>query len=321
MSLVTAVACTCRLSAGGEPGTLAFKAAERAGYFKFDTGQLAGSLRLDGRLAGIERLVHVPSGTEVTYGGGHVGLLSPYRVFSTGKRYGHAARDWPCRPGLRADGAVEAQFPAAPEHPVELTMRFRWRAADTLDLDLAVEPQKDMPDFELFMSSYFANGFAAAVYLRPNRYERGGKARFMSVAYHPLFAGNYMIFPRDEAAARIVLDGRWDIPPNPVQWCITRWLAAPIALRRHAASGLTAVLMTRPQDCFAVATPYDRKPPDGVAGHRSLYFSLFGRDLKAGQTARARMRLIVGTDLSDERIVQRYEAFLKQSAKQHGRRL
>ncbi len=65
---------------------LDFKPADRAGYFDFDTGVLKGTLRLDGKLQGIDTLVHVPSGLKVTYGGGHAGLLSHYRVFSATAR-------------------------------------------------------------------------------------------------------------------------------------------------------------------------------------------------------------------------------------------
>ncbi|HID24819.1 MAG TPA: hypothetical protein EYP14_20800 [Planctomycetaceae bacterium] len=64
-----------------EPRRTAFRPAEKKGVFSFDTGILRGVLRLDGRRQGIERLIHIPTGVEVTYGGGHVGLLSPYRLF------------------------------------------------------------------------------------------------------------------------------------------------------------------------------------------------------------------------------------------------
>ena len=45
------------------------------------------------------------------------------------------------------------------------------------------------------------------------------------------------MFPRDEDALRTIYDGRWDIPPNPVTWAFVRYLAAPIAVRRHAEAG------------------------------------------------------------------------------------
>ena len=43
-----------------------------------------------------------------------------------------------------------------------------------------------------------------------------------------------------------------------------------------------------------------------------MYLSFFGRDVKAGQTARAHCRLVVGQNLSDEQIVERYEQYLKE---------
>jgi len=293
-------------------GSLAFKPTDKKGIFQFDTGQLTGTLKLDGRKQGIDRLIHVASGIEVTYGGGYVGLLSPYRVFCSGKRFGHAARDWPSQPSITADGAVKALFPPEKDHPLELVMTYRWISPDTLEFEVEAKPQQDMPKFELFMSSYFAKQFAAYVYLQPNRFERGAKPRLMPVKFHPLFAGNYMIFPRDRNAALIVLDGRWDMPPNPVQWCITRWMAGPLAVRQHRTSGLTAVLMAPPSECFAVATPYDKTPPDGVAGHRSLYFCLFGQDVKAGRSVKARMRLVVSDQLDNTGVIGRYQTFLKE---------
>ena len=66
----------------------------------------------------------------------------------------------------------------------------------------------------------------------------------------------------------MIYDGRWEFPPSPVTWAFTRYLAAPIGIRRHAEAGLTAVVMSPPDDCFAVAMPYNREPPDGVASPR-----------------------------------------------------
>ena len=114
------------------------------------------------------------------------------------------------------------------------------------------------------------------------------------------------MFPRDEAATRVIGDGRWNIPPNPVAWKIMPRLAAPLAMRRDAKSGLTAVLMAPPQDCFAASTPY------GEEGHRSLYLSLFGRDLKAGETTSARARLLIGKNISDRQAIELYEAYRKE---------
>ena len=84
-------------------------------------------------------------------------------------------------------------------------------------------------------------------------------------------------------------------------------LAAPLALRRDAKRGLTAVIMAPAGDCFAVSMPY------GEDGHRSVYLSLFGRDLKAGETASARARMVIGKAISDQQAIELYEAYRKES--------
>jgi hypothetical protein len=89
-------------------------------------------------------------------------------------------------------------------------------------------------------------------------------------------------------------------------------MAAPLALRRFEATGVTAALMCPPEECFAVSLSYNKTPPDNVAGHQSVYQSFFGRDVAAGETVRARCRLVVGKDLADDEIVKRYERYLEE---------
>jgi hypothetical protein len=110
----------------------------------------------------------------------------------------------------------------------------------------------------------------------------------------------------------MIYDGRWSFPPSPVTWAFTRYLAAPIGIRRHAQAGLTAVFMAAPEDCFAVSVPYNKEPPDNVAAHGSVYLSLFGDDVAAGQAVTARCRVIIAKDLSDEAILRRYQEYLLQ---------
>jgi len=292
-----------------EPPRLAFQPAEK-GYYRFDTGSIRGKLRLDGRSQGISSLVHAQSELEVAHGGDYPGLLSHYRVFSTDTRYGDAARDWPTEPKLRGDGTVEVRWPPAAEHPLEITAVYRLAADDAIDLATTVKPQRAMPGFEVFLASYFAADFRALVYVRPNAFTPG-EPELLAADVSPLVDGSYLIFPRDRESLRLVFDRRWEQPPNPVQWSVSRLLAAPLGVRRHEKTGLMALVMSPPEDCFAVATPCNKTPPDGVAGHRSLYLSLFGRDLAAGQSATAHARLVVGRNLTDRQAIERYEAYRK----------
>ena len=296
--------CAASVVAAESPD-LAFRPAE-PGYYAFDTGRLHGKVRLDGKSQGISSLVYAPTGMELLK---TPGLFSYYRVFSTGVRYGEAARDWPVAARVMEGGALQIHFPPAAEHPLEITGTFRWRSADTLDLETTFKAHRALPRMEVFLSSYFVGGFDAWVYANRNVYG-SGPAALMRVDWSELLTGNYVMFPRDHQSLLTIYDGRWEMPPNPVTWAFLRYLAAPLAVRRHAQSGLTVALMSPPDDCFAVGTPYNREPPDGVAGHSSLYLSLFGRDLAAGQTATAHCRVMVGKGLSDETILKEYAEYL-----------
>jgi hypothetical protein len=295
--------------AGGEPAKLAFQKPE-GGYAGFDTGQLRGKVRLDGKQQGVISVVYAPTGLRVDHS---VGLFSYYRVFSSGARYGQAARDWPLEAKLLDDGALRVVFPPAKEHPLEMTGTFRWRAADTLDLETTVTPQVDMPRFEVFLSSYLIEGFDAWAYTKPNTRSRDKAVTFVKADWNELIDGNYIVFPRDPKALSTIYDGRWEIPPSPVTWAFVRYLAAPVVVRRQE-GGLSGVFMSPPEDCFAISVSYNRKPADGVAGHGSVYMSLFGRDVAAGQTAKARCRVIIAPGLSDQAVVERYQAYLKELA-------
>jgi len=289
-------------SASAEPPNLAFAAAGE-GLYDFDTGLLKGRLKLDGKYQGLYPLIDVATGTELVH---PPGVFSFYRVLTTNRRYGKSARDWPTETKLLSDGAVEVHWPAADEHPLEMTAIYRWSEPDTLDLGITVKPQDDMPNFELFMSSYFGRGFRASVYWRPDAQEQ---PNFAAVDRTPDSRGGYVMFPKDQKSLDMIRDGRWAIPPNAVNWDVRRWLAAPLVVRRDAVSRLTAALMCRPDDCFAVASPWNPTTPE-AGGYRSLYLSLFGQDLKAGRTAMARCRLIISRTLSDDTVIRRYQQYV-----------
>jgi len=284
-------------TADATPGRLAFTAAEKE--YRFDTGVLRGTLRREGKSQGLQPVLEIASGTPLA---GAFGLFSPYRLLTPEVRFGTAAWDWPSRSQRLSDGAVEVLWLPDKVHPLELKAVYRFAAPNVLDFHATVKPQRQLREFELFLASYFAGFPASFVYVRhvPPTGEKPGFGEATKQA------GDWQMFPRDEEAVRIASDGRWNHPPNPVAWKIMHRLAAPLALRRDAKSGLTAVLMAPEEDCFAVSTPY------GEEGHRSVYLSLFGRDLKAGETASARARMVVGKAIADPQAVELYEAFRKE---------
>lgn len=279
------------------PARLAFVAGGKE--YRFDTGALRGTLRSGGKSLGLGPVADAASGSPLA---GAFGWLSHYRLLDADARYGVAAWDWASRSQLLGDGAVEVAWSADQAHPLDMKAVYRWKAPGTLDVATTVTPRKALARFEVFLASYF-NGFpASAVYVKACA-ETGGKAGFLEAkaAYGP-----WQMFPRDDEAVKTIRDGRWKRLPNPVDWKVMPLLAAPLAVRRDAKSGLAALVMAPPNDCFAVSTPH------GEEGHRSLYFSLFGRDLPAGRPATARARLVLGRAISDEQAVALYEAYLRE---------
>lgn len=278
-----------------------FRAATDGG-FEFDTGVLRGRLRAGGKSLGLSSVVHVPTGTRLDRSNG---LLSHYRVFTRGKRYGGGAWDWPSHVTLRSNGTVEVVFPMVDGRPFEMKALYRWAGPATLDLETTVRALENLPGFESFLASYFSEPFTNSLaYVRqvPSGREQPG---FLNAAKS---AGDWQMFPRDDAAVALIGDGRWQLEPNPVAWVVRPQLAMPLAVRRAPGPGLVAVLMAPATDCFAVATPHESE------GHFSTYLSLFGLDMKAGETARARARLVIASGISDADAVRLGEMRLDQRA-------
>jgi hypothetical protein len=229
-----------------------------------------------------------------------VGILSFYRVFTTNKRHWTAGWDWPSTSALLPDGAVRIIWPALKERPFELSVVYRWRDAQTLDVATTVRAVQDLDSFEVFLASYFEESFPSPyVYVRANP-QADGKPGFMLA--HRSY-GDWLMFPRDDAVVALIRDGRWTQEPHPVNWAVMSHLAAPVCVRRGGDTDLTMILMAPPADCFAIGTPYEGE------GHFSLYLSLFGRDIKVDDTAVARTRLVVTGASSDAQVLALYERY------------
>lgn len=290
---------------------LSFKAGQN-GEFAFDTGKFAGRLAAGEKSGGVISLVDKTSGVELAKGNPQYGIFSFYRLLSSNKRWGSVFWEWPKHASVNADGSLRIDWPAADDHPVEVSGVFKWSSPDTLDVEVSIKPRQDLPKVELFIGSYFKKDARGSVYLAPARHG-GGKPELVPVDVSPLTLGTYYAFPRDLPAGQLVYDGRWELGLHPVQWSITRYLAGPLAIRHDPQTGMSMMLMSRPEDCFSIMCSYNQDPPDGVAGHYSTYLSMFGRDLKAGETARAFVRLVVRKDVSADAAVQVYEQFLKET--------
>lgn len=268
------------------------------GEFTFDTGLLSGKLRAEGKSVGLLPVVHIPSGATLTRS---MGFAGHYRVFSTNKRYGPGAWYWPSEAKLAGDGSVETHWSADAERPFDMWAVYRWVAPGTLDVETRVLSSTDILDFEVFEAQYFSEGFSESLV-----YARGGPEGKPAFIPAEQSAGVWQMFPRDGEAVKMIRDGRWKIPPSPVDWVIRPVLEQPVGIRRHRGSGLAIVMMAPPEDCFAVSTPHQAE------GHYSMYFSLFGRTLKAGEPARARVRIMLMTAPTDKEVLDAYKAYLRE---------
>lgn len=276
-------------------------------HYRFETDVVSGSYLTAGEYQGMRDLVHRPTGVQVAAGESLPGLVSPYRVFGNGRRYGDV-RDRPCQVEIVAEGLRIAQ-PADEENPFDLESLYSWNG-DTLDVKYTISPHEDMRRFELCIASYLSAGFRAFVSRQSN--EWGEKdSKIVPVDTNPM-TDVYAMFPRDEKAASMIFDGRWDIPPYPVRWSVPAWFDLPLAYRRHAKSGVMGLTMGDPQECYTIGISVNDPPedPDPANGYQATYLYMFGRDLPKGETAKASVRWVIGKDMSDEEIFARWEAFL-----------
>jgi hypothetical protein len=268
-----------------------------AGGFQFNTGSLKGILHNGGRSRGLLPLMDIPTGKSVARG---AGVFSHYRLLDAQARYGAAAWEWDSQAKLLDDGTVHVHWHADATHPFDLTATYRWTTPRTLDVTTRVAARQDLVRFESFLASYF-DGFATSlVYAKKDAGETHEAGFFEARKSNAV----WQMFPRDAAAVKTILDGRWKREPHPVDWWIAPELAAPLAMRRDSESRLAGIVMAPPDDCFAIATPY------GEESHRSLYLSLFGRDLKAGEDATAHARLVIARDVTDAHVIELYEGYL-----------
>jgi len=301
LSVLLAVVLSWSVVARAADGTssLAFRPGATNGEFTFDTGVLRGKLRAGGKSLGLSSVTHVPSGIVLDRS---MGLFSHYRLFTTGRRYGGGVWDMASTAVLRMDGAVEALLPSAPDRPFELRAIYRWRDPATLDLETTVKAEGELPRFEVFLASYFGPHFTNALVSTGTN----GSPRFIAAERG---AGYWHMYVRDDAGKAMINDRRWTLPPYPVEWTVCGRLAPPLGIRRAPGLPLDAIIMAPAEDCFALATPFQTE------SHYSTYLSLFGRDLKPGETARARSRLAIRGVLFDSEILALYRSYTNEIAR------
>jgi hypothetical protein len=178
-------------------------------------------------------------------------------------------------------------------------------------MDLWVESLANYPGFEILLSAYLAAGFESGAYVAQKEFGPIEQEQ-IRLLDQPMIHGLYPFFPRDEAGAHLLTDGRHQKGRWYWRMAIGRRYALPLAFFNQ--DGVDAILMGRPDDVYAVGATYQGDKSDSVADHRALYLSLFGEDLKAGEGRRTQMRMVIGEfGGNPDRHRELYETFLKEA--------
>ena len=189
-----------------------------------------------------------------------------------------------------------------PAHPA-VSIHYEIAEPATIDMTVTVTPNAEADAFEALLACYFDPAHVPHVYLARDRFELedepgrfGDEPELTPVNVNPVFRGGVLVYPRDEDAVGVSVDGRWrDI----ARFSPVRRYKVPVCFQADRQQRVAAVLMSRPEACFAVSSGYDS--PDARARfhkHNPLYLSLFGGALEPGVARTARARLVV-TELDE----------------------
>jgi hypothetical protein len=292
-----------------QPNPLSFQSA-RDGIFTFDTGAYKGELYAAKNPQGLHSLIEKETDMQLAK---NPGIFSFYRLLSVNHRWKKDFRERETSAKLLSDGALQIIWKAQPDYPVDLIATFRWVSPKILDLEVAFTPRILMRGGEVFLSSYFNKKLKGYVYA-DNTFMLPGESDFLPAdvtGEHDFLYGTYLAFPRDPRAAQMIYDGRWQKGSHPVHFSVTRFYKLPMLLKKEEESGTGILLMTKPEDCFSLEMSYNRSVPDNIADHSSVYFSLFGEDLRPGQTRRAVIRMVIDTNITREKANRFYDEYLK----------
>jgi len=211
-----------------------------------------------------------------------------------------------------ADGIILTWMPSL-YRQAKIKVQYSFKQPNIIDMDIWVETLTSYPAFEILASAYMAPGFESGVYVAKDEFG-GNEPEQIRIIDQPMIHGIWPFFPRNEAGANLLTDGRHQKGRWFWRMAIGRRYAMPLAF--FSKQGVDAILMGRPEDVYAVGATYkgDEKT-DGVADHRSMYLSLFGDDFKAGEGRRTQIRMVIGKyDSNPQKHSELYQSFLKDVA-------
>ena len=280
--------------------------------FNFETGQIRGTIRLDGAYHGVTRLVDKKTGRQVI--DERYSALNLFKLMSVNQIMGqprHMERTTRISPRQ-----VEADWAPTDGHKAEISARYEVIQPNAVDVTVTVRSKGAYRGYEVFMSNYFDKTLRPRVYLQ----SRGKNPPELIVPMvNDVFRGTVLVFPRDTHAARRCVDGRWDRnewDTPVVQMCPVRRYAHCLAFLTDPDEQVGVVLMLRPEDCYAISARYFAEDDaDRLTTYSAFDFSLFGDDLLPGSERSVKCRLaLVPLDGDLSRPLEMYKTFVSETS-------
>lgn len=282
---------------------------------KFSLTEISGILNCETQKSnGISHLfknvIHIPSGTMISPDSARmkgVGMLNFYRVLIQGGFLTELRVEEPLlEPEI--DGITMTWMPTI-RRQAKVKVKFTFRQPNIIDMDMWLETLSNYPAFEILLSAYLAEGFETGAYVAKQEFGPI-EPQQIRIVDQPMIHGVWPFFPRNEAGANLLTDGRHQKGRWYWRMAIGRRYGLPLAFASK--DSLDVLLMGRPDDVYAVGATYKGDKTDNVADHRALYLSLFGEDFKAGEGRHSQMRMVIGNYGSDaEKHMKLYQKFLK----------
>ncbi|MHC4996605.1 MAG: DUF6797 domain-containing protein, partial [Planctomycetota bacterium] len=247
---------------------------------------------------GLRELIFKPTGRDlhpaegnIAYYRWHRGLLNLYRVYSKTESFG-ALRDDVASVRRLPDGA-ELTWEAVDQRPVKVKATWRVTGPAQIDFTLEAKPSRDIEKFEIILANYVSFGMTKGVYLFED-----GSPKASDIRPGPDLGGekDYPFFPMNAQARKNQpesgkLHSSWKWPT----YLTPQNAALPLV---YATDDDTQIVMMGDMGSTSAVcvTPTPAMGPaadwTGVEKHSSQYFSLFCRDVNAGETLTAHARLV-----------------------------
>lgn len=194
---------------------------------------------------------------------------------------------------LLKDAQVSVHFPPTEDWPLTSQLSYSFPEPNVIDAELTFEFDAPMEEFEVYFTSYMTAQFERRVrvngqWIKPDISE-----------------SEQLLIPRDDKIAGRFNDGRWAFLADRQKLADYRF-DLPVMISQDADSGWTLVQMIEPGVCTHIA------PNLFAAGHN---FIIGGWSVKKGEQRTARIRLLVGRNLSNEDVEKAYKEFADQCRK------